>query len=159
MIPKRVVIDTNVCLDLFVFRDPRWHVLHAALLTGEVDAVTRTDCRMEWLIVLGYSHLQLDHAAQQACAAAFDQLIRCLPDQPPIAEAALLPQCKDKDDQKFLELARDAGAAILITKDKALLKLAGKIRRRGLFSILTPQDCSTTLLGLANAAVCDGTSA
>ncbi|MGV3656140.1 MAG: PIN domain-containing protein, partial [Noviherbaspirillum sp.] len=50
-----------------------------------------------------------------------------------------LPQCRDKDDQKFLELARDAGAAALITKDKALLKLAGKARRAGLFAILTPQ--------------------
>jgi hypothetical protein len=28
--PKRIVIDTNVCLDLFVFHDPRWAALLAA---------------------------------------------------------------------------------------------------------------------------------
>ena len=50
-----------------------------------------------------------------------------------------LPLCKDTDDQKFLELARDAGAETLITKDKALLKLAKKTRRAGLFSILPPE--------------------
>src|SRR6185369_16914273 len=29
--PKRIVIDTNVCLDLFVFQDPRWASLLAAI--------------------------------------------------------------------------------------------------------------------------------
>jgi hypothetical protein len=48
-----------------------------------------------------------------------------------------LPVCTDRDDQKFLELARDAGAAILITKDKALLKLAQDAPRPGLFRIMT----------------------
>jgi predicted nucleic acid-binding protein len=60
MIPKRIVIDTNVCLDLFVFRDPRWAELHAALKDGKVEAVTRHDCRMEWLAVLEYRHLPLN---------------------------------------------------------------------------------------------------
>jgi putative PIN family toxin of toxin-antitoxin system len=139
MIPNRIVIDTNVCLDLFVFRDPRWDALLAALNDGSVEAVTRADCRMEWLIVLGYAHLQLDSAARARCGAEFDRLIMCLP---PLAdvEPVKLPICRDPDDQKFLELARDAQAAILITKDKALLKLAGKTRRAGLFLILPPQS-------------------
>jgi hypothetical protein len=29
-VPQKLVIDTNVCLDLFVFNDPRW----APLLVG-----------------------------------------------------------------------------------------------------------------------------
>ncbi|MEC5215632.1 putative PIN family toxin of toxin-antitoxin system [Actimicrobium sp. GrIS 1.19] len=138
MIPNRIVIDTNVCLDLFVFCDPRWHALLAALNDGSVEAVTRADCRMEWLIVLGYAHLQLDAAARARCGAEFDRLIMCLP-QPVDVDAVRLPICRDPDDQKFLELARDAQAAVLITKDKALLKLAGKTRRAGLFLILPPQ--------------------
>jgi predicted nucleic acid-binding protein len=44
----------------------------------------------------------------------------------PAESGVRLPVCTDKDDQKFLELARDANATILITKDKALLKLARK---------------------------------
>ena len=52
----------------------------------------------------------------------------------------LLPICTDADDQKFLELARDAEAEVLITKDKALLKLAKRTARAGLFRIMTPQE-------------------
>jgi predicted nucleic acid-binding protein len=47
--------------------------------------------------------------------------------------------CSDRDDQKFLEVARDARAAVLITKDKALLKLARKTAQAGLFRILLPE--------------------
>ena len=54
-------------------------------------------------------------------------------------EAPKLPRCKDRDDQKFLELARDAGADWLVTADKALLRLARGGRLRGLFRILTPE--------------------
>jgi putative PIN family toxin of toxin-antitoxin system len=140
MIPKRIVLDTNVCLDLFVFCDPRWQVLLAALRDGSVEAVTRADCRMEWTIVLGYTHLRLDAEGRQRCTEQFDAVIRCMPPHPLDMTAVPLPQCRDRDDQKFLELARDAGASALITKDKALLKLASRTRRAGLFNIVLPQD-------------------
>lgn len=140
MIPNRVVLDTNVCLDLFVFCDPRWHALLGALRDGSVQAVTRADCRREWQIVLGYAHLRLDDDARERCAADFDALIRLLPEDElaPLAEIRL-PLCRDPDDQKFLELARDARAHTLITKDKALLKLARKTAKSGLFHIVAPE--------------------
>lgn len=139
MIPKRIVLDTNVCLDLFVFRDPRWTLLHDALRSGQVQAITRDDCRMEWSIVLSYPHLKLDEADRMRVSAEFDTLIHCYPIAEVNAEAAKLPVCKDKDDQKFLELSRDEKADVLITKDKALLKCARKTRRDGLFAIMTPE--------------------
>ena len=138
MIPasaKPIVIDTNVCLDLFVFRDPRWAGLLAALESGEVQAVTRADCRDEYLHVLHYPHLPLDDSTRPDAAARFDALIRVVA---PDSRAIRLPVCTDRDDQKFLEIARDADAAILITKDKALLKLAKKTAREGLYRIMTP---------------------
>lgn len=140
MIPNRVVLDTNVCLDLFVFHDPRWHKLLAALRDGSVHAVTRADCRREWQIVLGYAHLELDEAARMRCEAEFDTLISVLPEAElaPLDEIRL-PICRDPDDQKFLELARDAHAQVLITKDKALLKLGKKTVKSGLFHILAPE--------------------
>ena len=132
---KRIVIDTNVCLDLFVFRDPRWAGLLAALESGAVQAVTRADCRDEYLYVLHYPHLPLDDGTRPDAAARFDALIRVVA---PDSRAIRLPVCTDRDDQKFLEIARDADAAILITKDKALLKLAKKTAREGLYRIMTP---------------------
>lgn len=137
--PQRIVLDTNVCLDLFVFHDPRWASLLAALESGAVQAVTREDCRMEYLVVLRYPRLPLDDASRAVSAARFDALITVLA---PPASGARLPVCSDKDDQKFLELARDAGADILITKDKALLKLARKTAQAGMFKIIVPQAWS-----------------
>jgi putative PIN family toxin of toxin-antitoxin system len=139
MIPapaKRIVLDTNVCLDLFVFHDPRWNKLLAAIESGEVEAVTRADCRDEYLIVLHYSHLPLDESSRPVSAARFDALVKVVAPPPKLVR---LPVCSDKDDQKFLELARDADAKILVTKDKALLKLARKTAQAGLFRIMVPE--------------------
>jgi putative PIN family toxin of toxin-antitoxin system len=139
MIPapaKRIVLDTNVCLDLFVFHDPRWAPLVAALESGEVEAVTREDCRAEYLVVLHYSHLPLNEATRPLAASRFDALIKVVAPAPKLIR---LPNCSDRDDQKFLELARDADAAILVTKDKALLKLARKTANAGLFHIMVPE--------------------
>lgn len=139
MIPKRIVLDTNVCLDLFVFRDPRWAALLTALREKKVEAVTREDCRMEWLAVLQYSHLPLTSESRPRAAAEFDSLIALVePDSTNARTSVPLPSCRDRDDQKFLELARDAAAELLITKDKALLKLAKRTSRAGLFGIITP---------------------
>jgi len=139
MIPaptKPIILDTNVCLDLFVFHDPRWAPLLAALETGTVHAVTRADCRDEYRIVLHYPHLPLDDASRLQAEERFDALIRVVA---PESKAVRLPVCTDRDDQKFLEIARDAGATILVTKDKALLKLARKAEREGLFRIMLPE--------------------
>ncbi len=139
MIPapaQRLVLDTNVCLDLFVFRDPRWAPLMAALESGAVEAVTRADCRDEYLVVLHYKHLPLDETSRPVSAARFDALIKVVE---PSAQPVRLPVCTDRDDQKFLEIARDAGAEILITKDKALLKLARKTANAGMFRIMVPE--------------------
>lgn len=139
MIPvpaKPIVIDTNVLLDLFVFRDPRWTELLQAIERGELDAVTRADCRDEYLAVLRYPHLPLDEAGREQAAARFDALLRLVTPNPvPVR----LPVCTDRDDQKFMELARDAGASALLTKDKALLKLGRKTAQAGLFRIMLPE--------------------
>jgi putative PIN family toxin of toxin-antitoxin system len=140
MIPvPRIVIDTNVCLDLFVFKDPRWAALLTALETGAVEAVTRADCRDEYNIVLHYQHLPLDDDSRPLAAARFDELIRVVA---PAESGVRLPVCTDRDDQKFLEVARDAQAAVLITKDKALLKLARRLTKAGMFKVLVPEKWS-----------------
>jgi len=153
IIPKRVVLDTNVCLDLFVFKDPRWSVLLNDLGNGHLQAMTRTDCRDEWLAVLNYPHLASRHESAEAVTALFDAHIQCLN---PAEIGYKLPVCSDKDDQKFLEIARDAQAEVLITKDKALLKLARKMKQAGMFRIETPElflrtyvkECDKTASGV-----------
>ncbi len=138
----RIVLDTNVCLDLFLFRDPACMPLLAALQAGTVQAVTRVDCRAEWQRVLHYPQLPIDDAMRPGIAAAFDRLIHHLPEAITDPGEPLLPRCADPDDQKFLELALAARASWLLSKDNALLKLDRRTRGAGLFPILLPQAWS-----------------
>ncbi len=137
MIASRIVLDTNACLDLFVFADPRTAGLAAALGARRAVAVTREDCRAEWLRVLHYPKLGLDDSAREHHAAAFDALVTQVDAE--LRPLVPLPRCKDADDQKFLELAWQAGAVALLTRDDALLTLARRARRDGLFDISTPE--------------------
>lgn len=135
----RVVLDTNVCLDAFVFDDPRAARLVAALAAGDVEAVTRADCRDEWLAVLRYPVLKLDEAGIAAAVARFDASVSLLS---PSLVAVPLPRCRDPDDQKFLELAAAAGAAVVFSRDAEVLRLGRRTRRDGLFEIVKPEDWS-----------------
>lgn len=137
--PPRVVLDTNVCLDLFVYRDSHCTSLMTALQAGVIEAVTNEACRDEWLRVLHYPQFGIDDDQRQRVTAAFDAQIRLL-DRAALRslDQASLPLCSDADDQKFLQLAWAAQAAWLVTKDKALLKLARRTRKAGMFAIGTP---------------------
>lgn len=135
--PLLLVLDTNVCLDLFVFHDPRWIDLRNGLQSGRLQAVTNTRCRAEWLAVLQYRHLPITDENRPAIIHAFDQEIQCV--SPAISSDIKLPICTDPDDQQFMELARDIKATHLITKDKALLKCAKRVANAGMFQILKPE--------------------
>jgi predicted nucleic acid-binding protein len=49
-----------------------------------------------------------------------------------------LPDCRDPDDQKFLELARACGADFLVSRDRALLEIGRRKGRPLPFAIVTP---------------------
>ncbi|WP_430387394.1 PIN domain-containing protein [Dyella sp. 20L07] len=137
--PLRLVLDTNVALDLFVFRDAAAVPLRSALESGLVHAVVDRACRDEWLAVLGYPALGLAPSARDEAVAAFDECIHFLSDaQLAWPGQVKLPRCADPDDQKFLELALASGAQWLLSKDKAVLQLARRTAREGWFQILPP---------------------
>jgi len=137
----RIVLDTNVCLDLFVFGDSLCSHVLAAIRSGAVQAVTREDCREEWQRVLHYPQLPIDDQQRPGLRDVFDGLIHLLPPEAStLSEDAMpLPRCADPDDQKFLELALASGARWLLSKDNELLKLDRRTRSAGLFSIRLPQ--------------------
>jgi putative PIN family toxin of toxin-antitoxin system len=146
-----VVLDTCVCLDLFLFADKRCATLLGALDRGEIEAVTGVAHRDEWLRVLGYPQLAIDLERRAALETRFDESIALLGDdalRP--RHDAVLPLCADPDDQKFLELARDSGATALVTKDRELLKLWRRVARAGLFAIVPPESLLHQALGDAS---------
>lgn len=132
----RAVLDTNVWLDLLVFRDPRAAALDAALRSGALVAVVDDACIDEWRRVLGYPTLALAPQQRDALDAEFTRLTLRLHAPPPHP----LPRCKDADDQKFLELALASGARWLVSRDNALLALARRTQREGWFEIVPPEQ-------------------
>ncbi len=137
IIPKLVVFDTNICLDFFVFNDPRYLCILECIKQGSIRALTSPPCREEWLRVLHYPHLPIDETLRPAAIAAFDKFIDVTDNF--TYSAIRLPICSDKDDQKFLETAQGLRVDYLISKDKALLKLARRVSKLGLFKIMTPE--------------------
>lgn len=144
----RIVLDTNVCLDLFVFGDPRVAHVRGALQAGDIVALTDDACRNEWLRVLAYPQLGLDTVRHAAAICDFDAWVAT---HTPAVSASMaadmrrLPRCRDPDDQKFLELAVHSGARWLLSRDEHLLALGRRTRGNGLFDILTPQAWSRPL--------------
>ncbi|WP_238978775.1 PIN domain-containing protein [Novilysobacter arseniciresistens] len=146
----RIVLDTNVWLDLLVFADPRTAPLREALDSGAVTAVVDAGCREEWQRVLGYPLLRLEPSRRDELVAAFDALAWALPAVSGAdgtarsaragTAAGSVPRCRDPDDQKFLELAQASGARWLLSRDRHLLSLARRCKREGLFEITTPEE-------------------
>ena len=132
-----LVLDTNVVLDWVAFRDPRVQPIVDAIERGVLRLAASEACLQELRRALGYAQVKLDAAAQ---ALAFERYAAhaMVFDIPGTAEAMDLPLCEDPDDQKFLELAWHVRASHLVTRDKALLKLARRVAESGRFAVLAP---------------------
>lgn len=141
----RLVLDTNVVLDLLYWNDPAAIPLQQALDCGAARPLCDAACLEELRLVLRLTRFGLAEPAQARLWQHYRDM--CEPVATPPAPLHPLPRCKDPDDQKFLELAFAGTADLLVTKDKALLALAKKARRLG-FRIATPAGMATVLEGI-----------
>ncbi|MCW5609119.1 MAG: PIN domain-containing protein [Rubrivivax sp.] len=131
------VLDTNTVLDWLLFRDPGAQALAEALASGALDWVACPAMRTELAQVLSRPALARWRPDAGQLLAAFDRHALLHADPPRLPAPALQPS--DPDDQVFVDLALACGARWLLSKDRALLKLAGRARLRGL-AILRPAD-------------------
>ncbi|MGI4855435.1 MAG: PIN domain-containing protein [Janthinobacterium lividum] len=141
------VLDSNVWIDILVFDDPDSRPIRAALEAGTLCAVIDPACLYELDRVLDYPQFArfaldkpttlatmlrlarlLDAALPAPLTAGVEAGAEAIPPAP-VRPTPALPRCSDRDDQKFLELAARSGARWLVTKDKALLKLARRFTR------------------------------
>lgn len=132
-----VVLDTQIWLDWLVFDDPSVGPLRAAQAAGRIEIVIDAACEAELVRVLAYDfgRFSLGPDEQGRCVARCRTLARRVAP----GKAQGLPQCRDPDDQKFLELAAAAGAHVLVSKDQAVLALARRVVQ---FRIVSPRDCA-----------------
>jgi putative PIN family toxin of toxin-antitoxin system len=127
--PVRVVLDTNIVLDLWLYKDPAAVALIEALETKAVQWLATQVMRDELERVLAYTHivkrLTFSQLTAQDILAQFDAHAQLMP----IAAKALFI-CKDGDDQKFIDLAAEHKTQ-LISKDKAVLTMRNRMARLG----------------------------
>ena len=127
--PSAVVIDTNVVLDMWVYQDPATPPLLRALQAGAVQWLATPPMREELLRVLDYPHIAKrrgrDAVSVQDVLAQFDSFAQLQPIAPKAAYV-----CKDEDDQQFIDLAV-AHQALLLSKDKQVLRLTNRLARLG----------------------------
>ena len=143
-----LVLDTNVVLDWLAFGDAAVQPIATAIATGQVRLISSAACVDELQRALGYAAIRLDAEAQARALANFCGYAT-LVDDPPSDALPILPRCDDPDDQKFLQLAWHAGARWLISRDKALLKLAVPVAKLGRFAVIAPTEFAAVLAQLS----------
>jgi len=125
-----VVLDTNVVLDWLLFDDARCRHLADAIASGALRWIASAPMRAE-----------LDHVLARGIASARaghpDRVRDGWERWSITVEAARRPsppalRCTDADDQKFIDLALESGAAALLSRDRAVLKLARRAATHGL---------------------------
>ena len=143
----RIVVDTNVLLDLLFWRDASAEPLRLALETGAVAAVFDDEALKEAGEVLGRPQfLAGDDEAVFALLEAWSRNAQRVPEEAVAASAKTLAvRCRDPLDQKFLVLAAASGASWLATKDKLLFKAGKKMRRLFGIAALRPSEAGALL--------------
>ncbi len=143
-----VVIDTNIVLDMLLFRDSGVDGLQQLLCGGQFIWISTSGMLDELADVLTRSFARrwtVDGIAVSAQARTLCRLV--------VAPLALNPpaqRCADPDDQQFIDLACAWPATWLFSRDRALLNLADSARRRGVNVVTPAQWLSSMRLAVAS---------
>jgi len=131
---KTVILDTNAWLDWLVFADPATTRLSQLFEDGNLILPACPSGRGEFIDVIGRDKFRLDRTQQHEHIARYDRICQLMPNAREAGRHTHL-RCSDPDDQQFLELAIGANAGWLLTRDRALLKLARHALRDHQFQI------------------------
>ena len=141
-----LVLDTNVVLDLLVFRDLASKPLYEALCERRVIWLSCDSCRVEFLRVIDYKSVNAFLGRRGLCPAKrfeeaiaeFDSMTTTVA-LPGLVQSDPIPRCRDPEDQFLVDFAVSADADFLISKDRHLTDLARWFtRNRRRLTILTP---------------------
>jgi predicted nucleic acid-binding protein len=132
-----LVLDTNVVLDWLAFRHPVGAPLEEALTSGACRWLCTRAMRDELAHVIARDFLRRWAIDADAVLAVFDALGVDV-GTPPLLGVAEQLRCTDPDDQPFIDLAIAHRAHALLTRDRAVLRLASRARRFGVL-IATPE--------------------
>jgi predicted nucleic acid-binding protein len=132
-----LVLDTNVVLDWLLFRDPDCTAMQESLAAGHVRWIATSAMRDELAHVLARGGLDAWKPDLRVLWTHWDRSCVEVPAPAPRVPASRL-RCTDPDDQKFIDLAVDCGARWLLSRDRAVLKLARRLHQVGV-EVTTPR--------------------
>lgn len=146
----RLVLDTNVILDWLVFKDARMAGLQSAWDQQRLELITHGPALAELTRVLAYPQFKLTDSAQREVLECYEARVRIvsLPDGVTMENLGMpagFPRCKDGDDDHFIALAYHHRADAVVSKDRAVLDLAKRVRKFGV-TILSPQQLTAKLV-------------
>jgi putative PIN family toxin of toxin-antitoxin system len=142
-IKTRLVLDTNVILDLLVFKDPSTEPIRLALDAKQVDAVRSEASMLELIDVIQRPTFKLSREEQAIILQAWESVTRLL-ENAAIESAPFT--CRDLDDQIFLDMAYSIRPALLLSKDLLVLELRAIAKTHGV-ELSNQYDRLQTLLG------------
>lgn len=132
------VIDTQSVLDWHFFGNPVCAAWAGGLTAGGWRWIATAAMREELAHVLDRGIPGPWAPSPAAVLAAFDRWAEIRPAPTPPLGGWL--RCRDRDDQKFIDLALLGGATWLVSRDKAVLKLARRCRERSRLLVLPPEQ-------------------
>jgi len=122
--PTKAVIDTNVLISAFLFARGRVSWLRRALRSGTVVPIVSRATVQELVRVLEYPKFALSREDREELLADFLPFAEVFPEPVP---SLCNVECRDPDDQVFIELAIASGADVVVSGDADLLVLAGRV--------------------------------
>ena len=133
----QLILDTNVVIDWLVFNDPYLQPFRDRVATGEVIVLSHELALAEFERVLGYPELRLVIERRVDALARYraQSRVTTMPEGFALGAWQLpagFPSCRDRDDDLFLSLTHHSQASALVTRDKALLKMRKRMRKRGM---------------------------
>ena len=125
--PVAVVLDTNLVLSALIFAAGRLAPLRLGWQRGRFVPLVSQPTATELIRVLAYPKFKLTPADREELLA--DYLPHCRSVRIP-ARLPKLPQCREPNDQMFIELAAVGKADFLVTGDNDLLVMAPAFKGR-----------------------------
>jgi len=127
--PVRVVLDANVLVSALVFRGGRLSLLRHAWHAALIEPLVSTATAAELVRILAYPRFKLAQPEQDELLA--DYLPYCRVVEVP-AGLEGVPACRDPGDTPYLELLIAGRAKWLVTGDRDVLVLAGRLGGRAI---------------------------
>lgn len=132
-----LVLDTNIVLDWLLFDDPSCAGLAAAIASQDVRWIASTAMHGELRHVLARGIPSKRAGDPAAVLRGWERWVEIVEprDLPPVRSM----RCSDADDQMFIDLALQARATALVSRDRAVLRLARRAAPLGL-AIVSARD-------------------